>query len=179
MATRVSSPFLVGREAELAQLTRALDRALAGQPALCLLGGDAGVGKSRLARELSAAAQARNALVLRGGCVEFVRDELPYAPLVSALRDAGDAVARVVEPLPAAARAELGRLLPTLVDDVRAVTIDELGRTRLFELLCGVLGGLAQADGLVLTVEDLHWADSSTRSFLGYLAHNLRDQRLL
>src|SRR4051812_50010656 len=77
-----------------------------------MVSGESGVGKSRLLGELVAEAEA---LVLRGECIELAEGELPYAPVVGALRD----LVRVVEPstldaLPAAGRNELGRLAPEL-----------------------------------------------------------------
>src|SRR6188472_76685 len=86
MATRVSSERLVGRGVELARLEEALADATAERPSLAFLAGDSGVGKTRVLAELERRASLRGARVLSGDCVELGEGELPYAPLVAALR---------------------------------------------------------------------------------------------
>src|SRR5262245_50240856 len=86
LTTRVASPAFVGRAAELEQLEGALARAAAGEPAVALVGGESGVGKSRLVAELIARANANGTRVLAGDCVALGDTELPYAPIVAALR---------------------------------------------------------------------------------------------
>ena len=122
--------------------------------------------------------------MLVGGCVPVADGGLPFAPAVEALRDL---VAQVgVEPVRALAGPswpELARLLPALGDldlagagDAPAEATDQV---RLFELLLGLLAALAERAVLVLVVEDVHWADRSTRDLLSYLARNLRRQRVV
>src|SRR3712207_6543797 len=82
----VVSPVLVGRERELALLASALDRAEAGEPAVVVIAGEAGVGKTRLVLETVIRAQRRRVRVLTGACVEIGGDAVPFAPLVDALR---------------------------------------------------------------------------------------------
>src|SRR5262245_17085067 len=77
---RISCPECIGRAAESA----ALDRAAPGTT--LLVGGEAGIGKSRLTAEFCRRAAARDALVLTGGCVPFGRSPLPFTPVVEALR---------------------------------------------------------------------------------------------
>src|SRR3954447_13799196 len=109
MATRVASPDFVGRETELAQLGAALARA--SEAAVVLIGGESGVGKTRLVAELIAAAVADGTRVLAGECVALGDSELPYAPIVSALRDLSrDEVERVL----GLTSAGLAPLLPQL-----------------------------------------------------------------
>ena len=86
MSGDVVSPVLIGRGEELAVLAAALDRALAGETGFVLLGGEAGVGKTRLLRELSARAEDAGFGVLSGQCVEPGAEGLPFAPLVDVLR---------------------------------------------------------------------------------------------
>ena len=86
MPARVSSPSFIGRAEELAALAAALERAAAGQSAAVLLGGDAGMGKSRLVAEFEQRARETGAEVLVGQCVELADGELPYGPVVAALR---------------------------------------------------------------------------------------------
>ena len=86
VARRVSSPVLVGRDAEAAQLRAALGRAAAGQPAIVVVAGEAGIGKTRLVTELLGEAGELGAVALTGGCLDVGDGVLAYAPLVEALR---------------------------------------------------------------------------------------------
>src|SRR2546423_705952 len=86
LASRVSSTRLIGRESQLAELEALLSGAAEGRPALAFLAGDSGVGKTRLANELAHRTRERGGRVLCGDCVELGEGELPYAPLVGALR---------------------------------------------------------------------------------------------
>jgi DNA-binding CsgD family transcriptional regulator len=180
VALRVSSPVLVGRDAEAAQLWAAFERAQAGSPATVVVAGEAGVGKTRLVTELLARVRARGALALTGGCLDMGEGVVAYAPLVEALRSLGDAVDPAeLERVLGGARAELARLVPELGAPAEAGAQAAPGGGalmpgRLFELLLGVLHRLAEHGPLVLVVEDLHWADQSTRDLLGFLVRNLR-----
>ena len=89
VGVRVSSPTFVGRRYELDRLTRALAAARDGQPAMVLVAGEAGVGKTRFVSEFAAHARAAGAMVLEGGCVPVGAEGLPYAPLIEALRALG------------------------------------------------------------------------------------------
>src|SRR3954462_13303606 len=86
MTTRVTSPVFVGREDALATLDLVLSDAANGRPSGALIAGEAGVGKSRLLDELAARAAERGVRVLAGHCFEVGEGELPYAPIVGALR---------------------------------------------------------------------------------------------
>ncbi len=168
VAPRVSSRRFVGREPQLAELLRVLDEAREGRAWVALVAGESGVGKTRLVDELAARARERGARVLSGDCVELADGELPYAPLIGALRP----LIRSGDPALDAVRAELDR------------PRGEAGappQGRFFELLLDALHRLAdEAPPLVLVLEDLHWADRSTRDFLAFAARNLcRDHVLL
>ncbi|MEX1168811.1 MAG: AAA family ATPase [Chloroflexota bacterium] len=190
MATRVSSPLFIGRQAELANLTEALDRAATGVASTVLIGGDAGIGKSRLVAEVSARA-ASSFLVLEGGCVALGDGGgLPFAPIVEALRRlpavlAADAVDGLgsIEVLRSPATAELGRLVPELgsaaAPDVGTFDRPEWIQARIFEGLLALLRGLGEHRPVVLILEDLHWADGSTRDVTSFLARNARTERLV
>src|SRR6059058_3847745 len=89
--TRSVSPVFVGRADELDTLNASLARARAGEPQALLLGGEAGVGKTRLVEEFAALA-GRHAVVAVGGCVEIGADGLPFAPFAAALRTLRDAL---------------------------------------------------------------------------------------
>jgi len=161
----------VGRERELAGLSAALERATDGRPAVALVSGESGVGKTRLVAELATRARAQGARVLTGDCVDLGDGELAYAPIVSALRglDAGEL---------GGAAAGLAPLLPQL-DAPEAGAESALSQGRVFELLLALLGRLAEARPLVLVFEDVHWADRSSRDFLAFFVRNARHQRVL
>jgi AAA ATPase domain len=80
---------------------------------VALLGGEAGVGKTRLVEQL-AAARGQGIRVLRGGCVPLGEEGVPFAPLVEALRGLADLDAAELAAVAGPAREELGRLLPDL-----------------------------------------------------------------
>jgi DNA-binding CsgD family transcriptional regulator/tetratricopeptide (TPR) repeat protein len=176
VARRVSSPVLVGRDAEVARLTAALERAAAGRPAILVVAGEAGVGKTRLVAELLGEAGERGAVALSGGCLDVGEGVLAYAPLVEALRPlVGVLDAAELERVLGGARGELARLVPELGSpDGGRPPEAPLAPMRLFELLLGVLHRLAERGPVLLVVEDLHWADQSIRDLLGFLVRNLR-----
>ncbi|WP_336114957.1 helix-turn-helix transcriptional regulator [Streptomyces sp. PTD9-10] len=176
--TRSVSPVFVGRTDELDTLNDALARAAAGEPQALLLGGEAGVGKTRLVEEFAAAACRRAAVVAVGGCVEIGADGLPFAPFSTALRALRDALPEEFAAAGAGQEEELARLLPEL-GEATSSRHDEQGMARLFELTARLLERVAAAHTVVLVLEDLHWADASTRHLLAYLFRTLRAGRLL
>jgi tetratricopeptide (TPR) repeat protein len=168
----------VGRSAELAELEAALADAAAGRPSLAFVAGDSGVGKTRLVGELAARARAQGARVLSGDCVDLGEGELPYAPLVGALRGLARAEDPVLDDLPPSVRAALTTLLPDLGAGATA-TGDASAQGRLFEALLWLLDRLGQTAPVLLAIEDLHWADRPTRSFIAFLGRTLCDERVL
>ncbi|MET7900889.1 AAA family ATPase [Streptomyces sp. NPDC005355] len=172
------SPVFVGRTEELATLTHALARATAGEPQVLLVGGEAGVGKTRLVDEFLAAAVAGGAVAAVGGCVEIGADGLPFAPVSTVLRSLRRKLGPELDGAAAGQEGELARLLPELGETARA-SHDGDGRARLFELTVRLLERLAAERTLVVVIEDLHWADRSTRELLGYLFRSLLSARLL
>jgi DNA-binding CsgD family transcriptional regulator/tetratricopeptide (TPR) repeat protein len=181
MGGRVVSPIFVGRVEELQVFEAALGRATNSEPAVVLVGGEAGVGKTRLVAELSARCATDGTRVLTGGCVPVGDGVLPYAPIVEGLRAlVGDLGARAVRRLIGPSWPELARLLPALgVPQAGGGPPDQATQARLFELLLGMLGRLGEEIPLLLVLEDVHWADRSTRDLLAFLARNLRRERLL
>src|SRR6185503_13993409 len=107
MAGRVMSPVLVGRELELARLAAALQRAAAGEVTTVVVGGDAGVGKTRLVSELGTRAEAAGMRCLVGGCLDVGDGTVPFAPFAEAFRSLArgldaDAIRQIAGPaLPA------------------------------------------------------------------------------
>ncbi|WP_255408519.1 helix-turn-helix transcriptional regulator [Plantactinospora sp. KBS50] len=170
----MSSRTFVGRDADLDALRAAQRRTRAGLPGVVLLGGEAGVGKSRLADEFGRVAAADGAQVLVGQCLELGEEGLPFAPFAAAVREAlrrhGPAVLDGRE-------AEFARLLPELLREPAAVTGREGApghRGYLFEAVTELFARLAETRPLVLLIEDLHWADRSTRDLIGYLVRAIR-----
>jgi DNA-binding NarL/FixJ family response regulator len=171
---------LVGRGAELARLTAAVERARAGSPAAVLLSGDAGVGKTRLLGELCRRAGASGATVLIGHCVDLGAVGLPYLPFAEALRQLADLagddgpLAEALSGRPALDRliTRPGRPAPVAAPD------DDAARLQLFDAVAGALGDAAEiAPPMLLVIEDLHWADQSTRDLLAFLLARLRSER--
>lgn len=175
VAGSISSAVLVGRTAELDRLESALARARAGTPATIVVAGEAGVGKTRLVTAFAGRAEAARAIVLIGACLDVGNGTLPYAPVVEALRSLVTALdpARL-EAVLGGARPELARLVPELGPPAPAPHPVTTTPDRLFELVLGVLHRLAAQGPVLFVVEDLHWADRSTRDLLKFLVRNLR-----
>ena len=144
------------------------------------MAGESGVGKTRLLAELERAARADGVRVIGGDCVELGEGELPYAPIVGALRPLARAGDPAFAALSGAARARARADPPRPRARATARADDEAtAQARLFDGLLELLELLAGEDGLLLTIEDLHWADRSTRAFLVYLACSLCRERVL
>lgn len=173
VAFRVSSPVLVGRSGQLSTLDSALAGAGRASLSAIMIGGEAGVGKSRLVSEFADRAHGAGARVLLGGCLELGADGLPFAPFTSVLRELVRELgaAGVAELLPGGAARELARLLPEFGEPAGVRDAGE-ARARLFEQLLILFGRLAEAGPLVLVIEDMHWADQSTRDLLAFLIRN-------
>ena len=178
-ATRLSSSRFVGRRLELEELETALAQASLRQPALILLGGESGVGKTRLVREFEQR-HSEDALVLRGDAVEQGEGELPYAPLLSALRPLVRERHPALEALGRGSRAQLAALLPGLDEGSQpSDQLDPSAQLRLFEAVLELIELLSEDRPLALIFEDMHWADRSTRTFVTYLARSVRQERLV
>jgi ATP/maltotriose-dependent transcriptional regulator MalT len=167
-----TSVVLVGRLRELAELDAAWERVRDGQPSAVLIGGEAGVGKSRLVAEFGARA-AGAVRVLSGYCLELGAQGLPFAPFTGVLRElvrdlSADGLAGL---LPGQGARELGRLLPELGEPGIQGDPGE-ARARMFEQLLGLLERVAEAGPMVLVIEDAHWSDRSTRDLLAFLIGN-------
>jgi DNA-binding CsgD family transcriptional regulator/tetratricopeptide (TPR) repeat protein len=185
MAYQVTAGRFIGRTQELARLRHLLARATDSdnEPLVALLGGEAGVGKTRLVEQLAAAASAQGVRVLSGRCVPLGEEGVPFAPVIEALRGlAGELDPAELAAVAGSARADLGRLLPDLGGGGEAAAAAQLtgaGQGRLFELLLGVIQRLAARGPLLWVMEDLHWADRSTRDLLAFLAAALRSGPVL
>ncbi|MCU1603064.1 MAG: transcriptional regulator, LuxR family, partial [Frankiales bacterium] len=157
-------PPLVGRDDELQLLLDAVAASREGRPAVVLLGGDAGVGKTRLLNQVVAEVPA-GTVVLRGGCVDLGDVGLPYLPFVEVFDD-------LARQLPAAVDVPgLAPLLPGA-----AGVGGDLVRLQLFEAVVTALRAVEEP--VVVVLEDLHWADASSRELLRFLVTRLRDERV-
>lgn len=166
------SPLFVGRARELAALGDALVRARSGVSSTALVGGEAGVGKTRLIKEFTAH-RAGDAMVLVGGCLELGTEGLPFAPFTAVLRGLVRELGRdgVTALVPGGNARGLARLLPEFGEPGKD---GPEARARLFEQVLGLLERLAEERPVVLIVEDAHWADRSTRDLLTFLVRYQR-----
>ena len=181
VAEQGSSGAFVGRVAELERL----DAALAALPergaATVLVGGDAGMGKSRLIEEFCARARDVGALVAVGACTPAEGGGLPYGPVVGVLRD----VARQLAPGDVAgvlgfAQRSLGLAAPLANElDPESAPANGLVKTKLFEALLQSVETLAERAPVVLIFEDLQWADSASIEVIDFLTRNLHDRQAL
>ena len=170
---QVSSPVLVGRSSPLSALDAALAEAGRGRPSAVMVGGEAGVGKTRLVSEFADRSRGAGARVLTGGCLELGADGLPFAPFTAVLRellrDLG--TTGVAGLLPGGAARELALLLPEFGEPAGPDGAGE-ARARLFEQMLTLMERLADAGPVVLVIEDMHWADRSSRDLLAFLIRN-------
>lgn len=164
---------LVGRRAEMASLGAALARATDGHPTGVLLAGDAGVGKSRLVAETVAAATAAGFTALAGRCLDAAAS-LPYLPFSEVVGQLAAARPEVVVEHP-----ELRRLLPGHQGDAAGQPDRELGQLRVFDAMLSALDALTSTGPALVVLEDLHWADRSSRDLLVFLLSRLTAQRLV
>ncbi len=176
-------PPFVGRGNEHAQLTAALSALNQTQSATVFVEGEVGAGKTRLIEEFNRFAISQRALVLRGRCFEF-GETVAYQPFVEALRAALKVYGKQLQ-LSTVWLAELSRLLPELVDlypDLPEMqrAAGEAARQRLFAAVGRFLHGLANnQQTIILFLDDLQWADTSTIDLLHYLIRQSQDTPLL
>jgi DNA-binding SARP family transcriptional activator/class 3 adenylate cyclase len=178
---------LVGREEELAQMLAALPRRepqVSAPVRLLLVAAEAGIGKTRLLAELAERARETGLLTLAGGCYEH-EGKLPYGPIHDALldylRNQPEAVLRSLlgDLLP-----ELARILPELRTRLPDVPESMMGdaegqRLRLFSAVARVVERISESSGVVLILDDLHWADDASLQLLHYLLRQRGLDRVL
>jgi len=168
VARRLTCPSFVGREAELHRLHEAAEAAQRSSQVV-LVGGDAGVGKSRLVGEACTRWRAAGHAAAIGGCVDLGDVGVGYAPLVEVLRHL---------------RLDLGaeqtdRMLDATAPALRPLVVGahdgrQVGQGAVLAHTVALLEDLGRAfPGLIVAFEDLHWADASTRDLVAFLARNL------
>src|SRR5215216_157868 len=159
---------LVGRREERARLEAALERAGAGAGSIVLVGGEAGVGKTRLAAELAGGS---DALLLRGAPAQG--GSAPYGPVIAALRSHLRSHPHALAD-PGPLRSQLALLLPELGDPAPAAD-----RPTLFEALRWALAGIAAERHALIVLDDLQWSDEATLELLSALGDPLRELPVL
>jgi class 3 adenylate cyclase len=176
---RVICPDLVGRDDELSILEDALLSALRGDSEAMVLGGEAGMGKSRLVSELTKRARRLGCAVLSGACSE-AELSLPYLPFLEAIGNylSTQDVSAVRERLGSAAD-ELAQLFPQMGRPLGTGGDASQAKLRLFEAILLLFRDAARDHGLLLVLEDLHWADPATRELVDYATRRLRSTNVL
>jgi tetratricopeptide (TPR) repeat protein/transcriptional regulator with XRE-family HTH domain len=170
---------MVGREAELAHVLHAVDAVAQGDGRLVLLVGEPGIGKTRLAQELTVSLRDRGFLVAAGRCTE-ADETVPYHPFVEALTT-------LYQQAPPALRATVSQQWPqlaTILPEVRARTHVQVGfqledQQLLLYTVTQFLEAMTAIAPLALVLDDLHWADGSSLKLLTHLAHNTRTLPIL
>jgi DNA-binding NarL/FixJ family response regulator/tetratricopeptide (TPR) repeat protein len=164
----------------MATLGAAFEAVRQGGPAALLIGGEAGVGKTRLMSEFAGEARAAGARVVTGGCLELGADGLPFGPFTAMLRDLvrETGADEIIGLLPGSGRGvrELARLLPELAGGAAPELVPFAAepapgeaRARLFEEFLTLLERLAGERPLMVVIEDAHWADRSSRDLIAFL----------
>lgn len=169
---------LAGRDNELTFLLESWQIATEGKGGLVLIEGEAGVGKTRLVRELANRLQWQGVRVLWGRCYEFER-HLPYQPLAEALRSVLPAMsAAELGRFPVWVLAEVSRLVPELAERrpgiplAATIGLDE-ERAHLFDGVARFVAGLSAHEAVLVILDDLHWATDSTFQLLHYLVRQI------
>jgi ABC-type oligopeptide transport system substrate-binding subunit/DNA-binding SARP family transcriptional activator len=180
---RIGHGRLVGREREMGEARALWLRAHAAEGQMLLLSGEAGIGKTRLVRELATQAQVTGGRALEGAC--YAEGGVPYAPFAQMLRQAIKGGYDGGLDLPEFVLADLLTLAPALqlsYPDIRprpALDDPRANQQRLFESLVIFLAALSDRVPLLLVVEDIHWADSGTLYLLRHLGRYTRQNRVM
>jgi predicted ATPase/predicted Ser/Thr protein kinase len=178
---RIIRGRLIGREREFAELENAWRLSANGKGSVLLVSGEPGIGKTRLARELTARTLVSGGQVLSGAC--YSEGEMPYAPFPRIIQEALESQKKELS-LPEYVLPELLRLAPLLKSRyprvAPAATLDSLGdQTRTFDCIGTLIAAIANQAPVLLFIDDIHWADSSTLKLLRHLVHRCQEQRVL
>ena len=181
--SQLPQPRLAGREAEIAASREAWSRAVAADPGLVMIVGEAGIGKTALAEDLAAEPAETGATVLRTRCYEAERS-LFLQPIVEAL---APAAARMTASALRQLLGEHGPAAAALLPGVAALLgpppywhgSPDMERRRSFQAAAAFLAGLADRAPVLLVVDDLQYAGQSTVEFIHYLGRQMSGARLL
>jgi tetratricopeptide (TPR) repeat protein/transcriptional regulator with XRE-family HTH domain len=170
---------LVGREAELARVGAALEAVVSGHGRLLVLTGEPGVGKTRLAQEISMLARARSFRILTGRCYE-PQQSVAYYPFLEALTTVAEGIDSEESPELSERWPEVARLLPNHPENVHAPAQinDRAAQQRLFWQVTDLLRTLADQAPIVVLLDDVHWADTASVDLAQHLARHTRDRRI-
>ncbi|GAA1800723.1 LuxR family transcriptional regulator [Agromyces neolithicus] len=181
---------MIGRDADLAWLNQRLDEVRAGAPFTVIVGGEAGIGKTRLIREFQAGLP-DDVRLLAGQCVDLGSVAAPYAPVKTAVRTliSEEGAERVLEAV-GPGRVALVALLPELAasDPVTALSATPpvgpqsssgVATGQLHEAIAVLLETFSRARPIVFVIEDLHWVDAATLALLRFLTRALGSSRVL
>jgi len=185
----LAEPPMAGREEEFGKLNEALQRAIAGSGSLFLISGEAGIGKTRLAKEFERKAEGKGCKVLVGNCVPST--QIPYLAFLEALEGLSDegsqnrasrlkGAAKRAAPDLVGAIPVVGGTAHALAKLLKEYQGDE-GEGQKENLLFGTLDlleGESRKRPLIVHLDDLQWADSSSIGMLHFLARNVRDLRI-
>lgn len=182
-AVRPMRSRLAGRATEMAALTAAWTNAVEGTPALALLTGEAGIGKTRLLDEAAAVVEATGGRVLRSRCYETERS-LFLQPIVDALEPAvaalrPDQLRRIAEGREAATSALFAETRPLFRQGVLDHGTARAQKRQSYESICALLRALAEERPVLLALDDLHQAGLATAELLHYLPRHLHGARVL
>ena len=175
LVNRARGEAFVGRQDELARLaSAAAEVAGSGRGQLVVIAGDAGMGKSRLVQEFGERANREGWTTATGGCVDVAAGALTYAALIEIFRHLNRQLGREV----------MAKLAGAGIDDLAALLPGVPGAQPgagglLLERMLDFLMRLGEVAPAAVVVEDLHWADSSTRDLISFLARNIRAARVL
>jgi tetratricopeptide (TPR) repeat protein len=175
----------VGRDRELAELRAGLDDVSAGHGRLFLLSGEPGIGKTRLAEEISNDASARGMRAVWGRCWEG-GGAPAYWPFIQILRSCVDERdSEKLETILGSGASEIARLIPELklslpsLEETKATTDSESARFRLFDAVATLFKNVARNEPLLMVVDDLHDADQPTLQMLRFVARETKNARIL
>lgn len=179
MARHALCEKFVGREGPRRVLTSNLEAAAAGEGRILLVGGDAGIGKTRICHELRHEAAARKLRVIEGRC-SAAETGVPLGPFMDALRfrlahGEGTAAVRILGPL----LDQLAPLFPELESAATSASEANPSGEGVFERIFEVIERLSALDPLLFIIEDLHWADSTSLELIHYLSGRIRRTRAL
>jgi tetratricopeptide (TPR) repeat protein len=181
---RLARGRLVAREVELKELRQLWQACLAGEARLGMISGEPGVGKTRLAYEMVTGARLQGAVVLQGGCYEY-EAATPYLPFVEALRAwVHEQNQENLKAFLGGTAADLARLAPEIdsmmgpLSQPPSLSPNE-ERLRLFDSLTRLCSRLAGPRGLLIFLDDLHWADQGSLQLLHYLLRHLQGEKVM
>ena len=168
VSVRTSSPTLVGREVELATIVEVV----AERPSAVFIGGEAGMGKTRLIAELLRRPELDGVRVLAGTC-QPLREPFPYGPILEALRSAGDRPLGPLSPVVGVLRPLLPEIADLLPPQPEPLADPAAERHRQFRAVRELLTACGPA---LLVIDDLHWADDGTRDLLRFVVSMMPEE---